>query len=80
MSYGSYATPEIAVTNALKIMKENGIGALKLQGGREMFDIIKTAADAGVPTMSHVGLLPPAGHHSLKAAWRAMRLPVLIMA
>jgi len=58
MPYGSYATEEIAVTNAVRMMKESGAEAVKLQGGREMFDIIKAVADAGVPVMSHVGLLP----------------------
>lgn len=58
MPYGSYATREIAVTNAVRMMKESGADALKLQGGREMFDIIKAVADAGVPIMSHVGLCP----------------------
>ncbi len=58
MPYGSYATAEMAVTNAVRMMKESGAEAVKLQGGREMFDIIKAVADAGVPVMSHVGLLP----------------------
>lgn len=58
MPYGSYATQEIAVTNALRMMKESGADALKMQGGREMFDIIGAVADAGVPIMSHVGLTP----------------------
>lgn len=62
MPYGSYATPEIAVTNAVRMMKESGAAAVKLQGGREMFDIIKAVADAGVPVMSHVGLLPHRVH------------------
>ncbi|MXW90599.1 MAG: 3-methyl-2-oxobutanoate hydroxymethyltransferase [Rhodospirillaceae bacterium] len=58
MPYGSYATADLAVTNAVRMMKESGAEAVKLQGGREMFDIIKAVADAGVPVMSHVGLLP----------------------
>jgi len=58
MPYGSYATIDIAVRNAVRMMKESGADAVKLQGGREMFDIIKAVADAGVPVMSHVGLLP----------------------
>ena len=58
MPYGSYATRDAAVQNAVRIMKESGVDAVKLQGGREMFDIIKAVADAGVPVMSHVGLLP----------------------
>ena len=62
MPYGSYATPEIAVTNAVRLMKESGAEAVKLQGGREMFAVIKAVADAGVPVMSHVGLLPHRVH------------------
>ncbi len=58
MPYGSYATEEIAVNNALRLMKEGGVDAVKLQGGREMSHIIKAVADCGVPVMSHVGLLP----------------------
>jgi len=62
MPYGSYATREIAVVNAVRMMKESGADAVKLQGGREMFDIVKAVADAGVPVMSHVGLLPHRVH------------------
>ena len=62
MPYGSYATPEIAVTNAVRMMKESGADALKLQTGREGAHIIKAVADAGVPVMSHVGLLPHRVH------------------
>ena len=35
MPYGSYATKDIAVQNAVRIMKESGVDAVKLQGGRE---------------------------------------------
>ena len=62
MPYGSYATAEIAVVNAVRMMKESGADAVKLQGGREMADVIKAVADAGVPVMSHVGLLPHRVH------------------
>ncbi len=60
MPYGSYSTKDIAVKNAVRMMKESGADALKLQGGREIFCVIKAVADAGVPVMSHVGLVP---HH-----------------
>ena len=62
MPYGSYATPDLAVTNAVRLMRESGVEAVKLQGGRELFDTIKAVADAGVPVMSHVGLLPHRVH------------------
>ena len=62
MPYGSYSSPEIAVSNALRMMKESGVDALKLQLGKEGTHIIKAIADAGVPIMSHVGLLPHKVH------------------
>ena len=62
MPYGSYATPEMGVANAVRMMKESGADAVKMQGGREMFATIKAIADAGVPVMSHVGLLPHRVH------------------
>lgn len=62
MPYGSYATPDLAVHNAVRLMKEAGVEAVKMQGGREMAHIISAIADAGVPVMSHVGLLPHRVH------------------
>ncbi len=62
MPYGSYATPEMAVENAVRMMKESGADALKLQLGGEGAHIIRAVADAGVPIMSHVGLLPHKVH------------------
>lgn len=58
MPYGSYATKNIAVKNAVRMMKESGADAVKMQGGKEMFQIIKAVAESGVPIMSHVGLTP----------------------
>ena len=49
---------KIAVKNAIRMMKESGADAVKMQGGKEMFEIIKAIADSGVPVMSHVGLTP----------------------
>lgn len=58
MPYGSYATPDVGVANALRFMKEGGVDCVKMQGGRDKFAIIKAIADAGVPVMSHVGMCP----------------------
>ena len=44
MPYGSYATTDMAVENAVRMMKESGADALKLQGGREKFDVIKASS------------------------------------
>lgn len=58
MPYGSYANADVAVKNALRFMKEGAVDCVKMQGGREKFDILKAVADAGVPIMSHVGMCP----------------------
>lgn len=63
MPYGSYATPEIAIANALRLMKEGGADAVKMQGGREKAAVIRAIADSGVPVMSHVGMCPHLMHH-----------------
>lgn len=63
MTYGSYATPSLGVTNALRLMKEGGADVVKMQGGREKAPIIRAIADAGVPVMSHVGMCPHFMHH-----------------
>jgi 3-methyl-2-oxobutanoate hydroxymethyltransferase len=58
MPYGSYATPDIGVVNAVRLMKEGAADVVKMQGGKEKFATIKAIADAGVPVMSHVGMCP----------------------
>jgi 3-methyl-2-oxobutanoate hydroxymethyltransferase len=58
MPYGSYANADVGVANALRFMKEGAVDCVKMQGGRDKFDIIKAIADAGVPVMSHVGMCP----------------------
>lgn len=63
MPYGSYPTPEIAISNALRLMKEGGADAVKMQGGKEKTPIIRAIADAGIPVMSHIGMCPHFMHH-----------------
>jgi 3-methyl-2-oxobutanoate hydroxymethyltransferase len=63
MPYGSYATPEIGIANALRLMKEGGADAVKMQGGKEKAAIIRAIADAGIPVMSHIGMCPHFMHH-----------------
>jgi 3-methyl-2-oxobutanoate hydroxymethyltransferase len=58
MPHGSYATPDIGVVNAVRLMKEGAADVVKMQGGKEKFATIKAIADAGVPVMSHVGMCP----------------------
>ena len=59
MPFGSYqASENQAVTNALKMMKESGADAVKLEGGEEILPAIRHMVQAGVPVMGHLGLTP----------------------
>lgn len=59
MPFGSYqADLSDGVKNAIRIMKESGCDALKLEGGVEIIDTIKRILDAGIPVMGHLGLTP----------------------
>lgn len=59
MPFGSYqADTSGGVKNAIRIMKESGCDALKLEGGIEIIDTIRRILDAGIPVMGHLGLTP----------------------
>ena len=59
MPFGSYQVDrKEGVKNAIKIMKESGCDAIKLEGGAEIIDTVKGILDAGIPVMGHLGLTP----------------------
>jgi 3-methyl-2-oxobutanoate hydroxymethyltransferase len=58
MPFLSYATPEQAVANAARLMKEAGADSVKLEGGTEVVPIVAALVRAGVPVLGHVGLTP----------------------
>ncbi len=59
MPFGSYQVNAAeGVSNAIRIMKESGCDALKLEGGVEIIDTVKRILDAGIPVMGHLGLTP----------------------
>ncbi|WP_454813959.1 3-methyl-2-oxobutanoate hydroxymethyltransferase [Labrys neptuniae] len=59
MPFGSYEeTPEQAFRSAVRIIKETGCGAVKLEGGERMAETIRFLTGRGVPVMAHVGLTP----------------------
>lgn len=47
-----------AIEHAGRMVKEGGVDAVKLEGGRTMTDRVRAIVDAGIPVMGHVGLLP----------------------
>ncbi len=59
MPFGSYQVcAEEGVRNAIRIMKESGCDAVKLEGGVEILDTVKKILDAGIPVCGHLGLMP----------------------
>jgi 3-methyl-2-oxobutanoate hydroxymethyltransferase len=63
MPFGSYqGNSKLAVSNAIKIMKETEADAIKVEGGSEIIDSVLTIISAGIPVMGHLGLTPQSIH------------------
>jgi 3-methyl-2-oxobutanoate hydroxymethyltransferase len=62
MPFLSYATPEMALTNAARLMQEGGAKMVKLEGNGTQADIVRYLADNGVPVCAHLGLRPQMVH------------------
>ncbi len=59
LPFGTYQSdPKEALRSAIRIMKESGGHAVKLEGGSEIKDSIKKILNAGIPVMGHLGLTP----------------------
>ena len=59
MPYGSFHTgADDAVRNALRLVKEGGAEAIKLEGGRKRLPLIKRLVDEEIAVMGHIGLTP----------------------
>lgn len=59
LPFGSYqGNSKEALNSAIRIMKETGAHAIKLEGGEEVVESIKRIISAGVPVMGHLGLTP----------------------
>ena len=59
MPFGSYqVNGDMAVANAIRMLKESGTDAVKLEGGQEIADAIRRMVKAGVPVCGHLGLTP----------------------
>lgn len=72
MPFGSYqGNSKEALNSAIRIMKESGAHAVKLEGGYEIIDSITRIVQAGIPVMGHLGLTPQSiykfGTYSVRA-------------
>ena len=72
LPFGSYQSdPKEALKSAIRIMKESGAHAVKLEGGKEIKESIKRILHAGIPVMGHLGLTPQSiykfGTYSVRA-------------
>ncbi|KAF2517038.1 3-methyl-2-oxobutanoate hydroxymethyltransferase [Flavobacterium foetidum] len=72
LPFGSYQSdPKEALRSAIRIMKESGAHAVKLEGGKEIKESIKKILNAGIPVMGHLGLTPQSiykfGTYSVRA-------------
>lgn len=72
LPFGSYQSdPNEALRSAIRIMKESGAHAIKMEGGREIQESIVKILNAGIPVMGHLGLTPQSiykfGTYSVRA-------------
>jgi 3-methyl-2-oxobutanoate hydroxymethyltransferase len=59
LPFGSYqGNSKEALNSSIRIMKESGAHAVKMEGGREIKDSVERILSAGVPVMGHLGLTP----------------------
>jgi 3-methyl-2-oxobutanoate hydroxymethyltransferase len=57
--FGSYqGNSKVALESAIRIMKESGAHAVKMEGGEFIADSVKRIVNAGIPVMGHLGLMP----------------------
>ena len=63
MPFGTYqGNSKEALVSAIKIMKESGANAIKMEGGQEILESIDRILSAGIPVMGHLGLTPQSIH------------------
>ncbi len=63
LPFGTYqGNSKEALLSAIRIMKESGANAVKLEGGREIIESVDRILSAGIPVMGHLGLTPQSIH------------------
>ena len=59
LPFGSYqGNSKEALSSAIRIMKESGAHAVKMEGGKEIIESVERILTAGIPVMGHLGLTP----------------------
>ncbi|QOR62239.1 3-methyl-2-oxobutanoate hydroxymethyltransferase [Sulfurovum sp. ST-21] len=58
MPFGTYITPKVALENATRVYRETCAQAVKIEGGREKADIVRTLSENGIAVVAHIGLMP----------------------
>jgi len=63
LPFGTYqGNSKEALHSAIRIMKESGANAIKMEGGREIIESVDRILSAGIPVMGHLGLTPQSIH------------------
>ncbi len=62
LPFMSYASPEQALDNAVRLMQEGGAMMVKLEGGQSQVDVVSCLARHDIPVCAHVGLKPQSVH------------------
>ncbi len=63
LPFGTYQGNSIeALQSAIRIMKESGADAVKMEGGKEIIESVERIVSAGIPVMGHLGLTPQSIH------------------
>jgi 3-methyl-2-oxobutanoate hydroxymethyltransferase len=63
LPFGTYqGNSKEALHSAIRIMKESGANAIKMEGGREILESVDRILSAGIPVMGHLGLTPQSIH------------------
>lgn len=71
LPFGTYSDPRKALDSAIRVIKETGANAVKVEGGKVIMENIEKIVNAGIPVMGHLGLTPQSinqlGNYKIRA-------------